>query len=256
MNSLRSSLPSFSAHAMRNNAATASASFRAMIGRGLAWLFAFCLLCSVSMGRSIAQTPNPPSGSNAAKKAAISASILIVGDSLSAEYGLTRGKGWVALLGARLTERGVKHQIINASISGETTSGGRARFTELLNKHKPSHVILELGANDALRGLPLAQTEGNLKSMVVEAKKLGAAVVIIGIQIPPNYGKSYTEGFKSVFPSIATEQKTELVPFMLEGFADKPEFFQKDRIHPNESAHPIILNTVWPAIAKALKLKV
>jgi acyl-CoA thioesterase I len=183
------------------------------------------------------------------------ANILVVGDSLSAEYGLIRGRGWVALLGLRLTERGVKHQIVNASISGETTSGGRTRFNNLLDKHKPSHVVLQLGANDALRGLPLAQTEANLKSMVTDAKKSGATVVIIGIQIPPNYGKSYTEGFKALFPSIANEQKTELVPFMLEGFADKPEFFQKDRIHPNESAHPVILNLIWPAVAKALKTK-
>jgi acyl-CoA thioesterase I len=183
------------------------------------------------------------------------ANILIVGDSLSAEYGLVRGKGWVALLGSRLTERGVKHQIVNASISGETTSGGRTRFNDLLQKHKPNYVVLQLGANDALRGLPITQTEANLKSMVVDAKKMGASVVIIGIQIPPNYGKSYTEAFKVIFPNIATEQKTDLVPFMLEGFADKPEFFQKDRIHPNESAHPIILNLIWPAIAKAMKTK-
>jgi acyl-CoA thioesterase I len=181
--------------------------------------------------------------------------ILVVGDSLSAEYGLVRGKGWVALLSARLTERGVTHQMVNASISGETTSGGRTRFSELLQKHTPTHVILQLGANDALRGLALTQTQANLKSMVVDAKKYGATVVIVGIQIPPNYGKSYTEAFKAVFPTIANEQKTQLVPFMLEGFADKPEFFQKDRIHPNESAHPIILNSIWPAIAPALKLK-
>ncbi len=183
------------------------------------------------------------------------ASILIVGDSLSAEYGLIRGKGWVALLGSRLTERGVKHQIVNASISGETTSGGRTRFNDLLQKHKPSYVVLQLGANDALRGLPITQTEANLKSMVVDAKKMGATVVIVGIQIPPNYGKSYAEAFKAIFPNIATEQKTELVPFMFEGFADKPEFFQKDRIHPNESAHPVILNLIWPAVAKAMKTK-
>jgi acyl-CoA thioesterase I len=181
--------------------------------------------------------------------------LLVVGDSLSAEYGLVRGKGWVALLSARLTERGVKHQIVNGSISGETTSGGRTRFNDLLQKHKPTHVVLQLGANDALRGLPLAQTEANLNSMVIDAKKMGAAVVIVGIQIPPNYGKSYTEGFKSIFPNIANAQKTELVPFMFQGFADKPEFFQKDRIHPNETAHPIILNLIWPAMAKALKTK-
>jgi acyl-CoA thioesterase I len=183
-------------------------------------------------------------------------SILIVGDSLSAEYGLIRGKGWVALLGSRLTERGVKHQIVNASISGETTSGGRTRFNDLLQKHKPNYVVLQLGANDALRGLPITQTEANLKSMVIDAKKMGATVVIVGIQIPPNYGKSYTEAFKAIFPTIAIEQKTELVPFMFEGFADKPEFFQKDRIHPNESAHPVMLNLIWPAVAKAMKTKI
>jgi acyl-CoA thioesterase I len=183
------------------------------------------------------------------------ASILVVGDSLSAEYGLIRGKGWVALLGSRLTDRGVKHQIVNASISGETTSGGRTRFNDLLQKYKPNYVVLQLGANDALRGLPITQTEANLKTMVVDAKKMGATVVIVGIQIPPNYGKSYTEAFKAIFPNIATEQQAELVPFMFEGFADKPEFFQKDRIHPNESAHPVILNLIWPAVAKAMKTK-
>ncbi len=180
--------------------------------------------------------------------------ILVMGDSLSAEYGLVRGAGWVALMGQRLKERKINHEIINASISGETTAGGQTRFEALLQKHRPQHVILELGANDALRGLPLNQTEANLRNMIRSAKAIKANVVLVGIQIPPNYGKTYTETFAGLFPALAKSEGIGLVPFMLEGIADKAEYFQADRIHPNEKAQPIILNNIWPAVAKALKI--
>lgn len=196
-------------------------------------------------------------------KAVSAPKILVVGDSLSAEYGITRNSGWVALAEQRIQNsyrgRGIKLNsnlvVINASISGETTSGGRSRINDLLQKHRPTHFVLELGANDALRGLPLAQTESNLKYMVQAAKKIGAKVTLIGIRIPPNYGKSYTESFVSLFAILAKSESTELVPFMLDGFAEKPEFFQKDRIHPNEKAQPIILDNIWPALSKSLGLR-
>ena len=183
--------------------------------------------------------------------------ILVLGDSLSAEYGLKRGSGWVALFDARLQEtksaRKDKVSMFNASISGETTSGGKSRLPELLLKHRPKYVLVELGANDALRGLPLTSTEANLKFIVQESKKMGAKVLVIGIQIPPNYGKTYTEQFAAVFTGLAKAEQTGLVPFLLEGFADKPERFQSDRIHPNESAQAMMMETVWKGFAGMLK---
>jgi acyl-CoA thioesterase I len=181
--------------------------------------------------------------------------ILVVGDSLSAEYGLERGKGWVALLAQQLTSNKVSHNMVNASISGETTAGGRSRMVNLIAKHKPTHVVIELGANDALRGLPLNQTEANLRFMIDEAQKVKAQILLVGIQIPPNYGRSYTEAFAALFPAVAKSENVALVPFMLEGFADKPEFFQRDRIHPNEKAQPLILATIWPTFATLLGKK-
>jgi acyl-CoA thioesterase I len=173
------------------------------------------------------------------------APVLVFGDSLSAEYGLKRGTGWVALMQSRLAAQGVRRNVINASISGETSSGGKTRLPELLAKHKPALVMLELGANDALRGLAISATQSNLKAMVQLAQQAGAKVLIIGTQIPPNYGKTYTEQFAKMFTQIAQTENTSLVPFMLEGFADKNDYFQADRLHPLEKAHPIILETIW-----------
>ena len=182
--------------------------------------------------------------------------ILVVGDSLSAEYGLKRGSGWVALLTQQLETAKVNAQVVNASISGDTTSGGRSRLPALLAQHKPTHVIIELGANDALRGLPLQLTKDNLTFMTQAAQKAGAKVLLVGMQLPPNYGRDYGEKFAAVFGQVARANKAALVPFLLKGVADKANalsLFQADRIHPKEEAHPIMLANVWPELKKILK---
>jgi len=174
--------------------------------------------------------------------------ILVLGDSLSAEYGLARGTGWVALLEQRLAKEGMQAAVVNASISGDTTSGGRARLPALLKKHQPTHVVLELGGNDALRGLPLQSTEDNLKAMTQLAQTAGAQVLLVGMQVPPNYGAEYGQRFAALFAAVAKAQDAALVPFLLKGVADGPEperLFQKDRIHPSSEAHPIMLDNVW-----------
>nr|WP_326529247.1 arylesterase [Rhodoferax sp.] len=181
--------------------------------------------------------------------------ILVVGDSLSAEYGLKRGTGWVALMEQRLTKEKPGAKVVNASISGDTTSGGRSRLAALLQTHKPTVVVIELGGNDALRGLPLQMTQDNLQAMAVAAQGAGAKVVMIGMQVPPNYGQDYANRFAATFATVAKANKTSLVPFMLKNVADVPDaqrLFQNDRLHPNESAHPIILNNVWPTIRKLI----
>jgi acyl-CoA thioesterase I len=181
--------------------------------------------------------------------------ILVVGDSLSAEYGLKRGSGWVALLEQRLAQDKSKAQVINASISGDTTSGGRSRLPALLAQHRPTLVIIELGGNDALRGLPLNMTQDNLNAMTQAAQATGAKVLLLGMQIPPNYGQDYGKKFAATFATVAQTRKAALVPFLLKGVADGPEaqrMFQPDRIHPVEAAHPIILKTVWPSIQKLI----
>lgn len=177
-----------------------------------------------------------------------SKTILVLGDSLSAEYGLVRGEGWVTLLQKKLETEKIAATIVNASISGETTSGGKARLPALLAKHQPAIVIIELGANDALRGLSLTATQENLRSMIQSAKGAKAKVLLVGMQIPPNYGGDYTKQFAALFPRLAKENKTALVPFMLQGVAEKPELFQADRIHPSAAAHPRILNNIWPQL--------
>ena len=225
-----------------------------------------------------------------------------MGDSISAEYGLKRGTGWVALLENRVAEsvnwnekpkanaktaknttntiatqaintptnidnkgkNEIKSSaivtVVNASISGDTTSGGRSRLAPLLDMHHPTHVIIELGANDALRGLPIAMTEENLNAMTQTALKSGAKVLLLGMQIPPNYGADYTKQFAAVFAKVAkvnkVGDKVSVVPFMLKGVADSPDYiklFQADRIHPTEAAHPTILNNIWPELRKQLK---
>jgi acyl-CoA thioesterase-1 len=181
-----------------------------------------------------------------------SKTILVLGDSLSAEYGLARGEGWVQLLQKKLQAEKLAAPIVNASISGETTSGGKGRLPGLLTKHQPAIVIIELGANDALRGLSLAATQENLRGMISSAKGAKAKVLLVGMQIPPNYGGDYTKKFAALFPKLAKENKTALVPFMLQGVAEKPELFQADRIHPNAAAHPQILNNIWPQLKPLL----
>ena len=182
--------------------------------------------------------------------------ILVVGDSLSAEYGLRRGSGWVALLDRRLVKEKVAAKVVNASISGDTTSGGRSRLPSLLAEHKPTHVIVELGGNDALRGLPLKQTEANLTAMARAAKAGGARVVVVGMQVPPNYGRQYGTDFAAAFAKVAKSEGAALVPFLLKGVADGPDataMFQPDRIHPVEAAHAIMLDNVWPVLRPLLR---
>ncbi|MEP7297206.1 MAG: arylesterase [Burkholderiales bacterium] len=186
---------------------------------------------------------------------AASPTILVVGDSLSAEYGLKRGSGWVSLLDARLAQSKIAATVVNASISGDTTSGGRSRLPALLKQHQPGVVVLELGGNDALRGLPLSMTRDNLAAMARAAKAAGAKVVIVGMQVPPNYGRQYGDEFAGLFATVAKSEGTALVPFLLKGVADGPQadtMFQPDRIHPKAEAHPAILDNVWPVLRPLL----
>lgn len=182
--------------------------------------------------------------------------ILVVGDSLSAEYGLQRGQGWVALLAERLQGQKSSATVINASISGDTTSGGRSRLGPLLQQHKPTVVIIELGGNDALRGLPMAMTRDNLQAMTRAAQSAGARVLLLGMQVPPNYGQAYAKEFAAAFSQVAHDNQAALVPFFLKGVADGAEaskLFQPDRIHPLAQAHPTLLNNVWPVLQKLLR---
>ncbi len=193
-------------------------------------------------GAAIAQTPQPPV-------------ILVVGDSLSAEYGLKRGTGWVALLDERLKKEKVQARVVNASISGDTTSGGRSRIAALLKQHKPAVVVIELGGNDALRGLPLNMTRENLAAMARLSSDAGARVLLLGMEMPPNYGAKYAQEFRDLYTTVAKAEKTALVPFFLKGVADTKDptaLFQADRIHPNESAQATMLNNVWPELRKLL----
>ena len=181
--------------------------------------------------------------------------ILVVGDSLSAEYGIPRGAGWVALLSAQLAKDKPQWQVVNASISGDTTSGGLARLAALLTQHKPKVVIIELGGNDALRGFSLKVTQENLTQMIVACHKIKAAVLLVGMQVPPNYGAQYAQDFSRMFQTISQKQGTQLVPFLLKGVADTPDptaMFQADRIHPKAQAHPLILANVWSVLKKML----
>ncbi|MEY4694515.1 MAG: Esterase TesA precursor, partial [Pseudomonadota bacterium] len=182
--------------------------------------------------------------------------ILVVGDSLSAEYGLPRGTGWVALLQQQLAQEKRAVDVVNASISGETTSGGRSRLAALLQKHQPTHVVIELGGNDALRGLPVKMTQDNLLAMTRQAQEAKAQVLILGMQMPPNYGPDMAKQFEAVYAQVAKSQKAALVPFFLKGIGDDPDplkWFQADRIHPNEAAQARMLANVWPALKKLLK---
>mgnify|MGYP001627411079 CR=1 FL=1 len=195
------------------------------------------------------------SGPGAATAAAAPAVVLVVGDSLSAEYGLKRGSGWVSLLDQRLAREGIEARVVNASISGDTTSGGRSRLPALLAQHRPTHVVIELGGNDALRGLSLDMTEANLSAMTQAARNAGAQVLLAGIQLPPNYGREYGERFAALYEKVARQHRVAVVPFILKGVADRPDaaaFFQADRIHPNEQAQRLMLDNVWPELRKLL----
>ncbi|MGO1765897.1 MAG: arylesterase [Advenella sp.] len=178
--------------------------------------------------------------------------ILVVGDSLSAEYGIRRGAGWVQWLIENKKEALDDARLVNASISGDTTAGGRSRLPALLEKHQPDIMILELGANDALRGLSLDASRDNLKSMIDAAQERNAKVVLIGMQIPPNFGPDYARQFEQMFGTLAKEKDTYLVPFLFSSFALDRNMYQDDGIHPAEQAQPLMAQTVWPVLEKAL----
>ena len=179
--------------------------------------------------------------------------ILVFGDSLSAAYGISQPRGWVALLAERLKRERSDYIVVNASISGETTSGGAARIAAALQKHRAAVVVVALGANDGLRGLPVEQMRQNLGTIVEQSRRAGARVLILGMKMPPNYGPTYSQQFEGTFESVAKKYKTSLEPFFLEDFSDKPEFFLPDRIHPAENAQPLILERVWKTLRPLLK---
>lgn len=221
--------------------------------KGFKWM-ALLLLWLTAAGSALAQSPKQ--------------TILVVGDSLSAEYGLVRGTGWVSLLARRLAEApqpaaGKKadsafrlddqYSVVNASISGETTSGGRTRLPALLQQHRPAIVVLQLGANDGLRGLPLAQTRANLEKMILAAKASKARVLLIGMRLPPNYGPDYTRGFERAFRELSQRHGTAFLPFLLEPIALDDRAFQADRLHPTAAAQPKLRDHVWPALSPLLK---
>jgi acyl-CoA thioesterase-1 len=185
--------------------------------------------------------------------AAAEKSILVVGDSLSAAYGIPRERGWVALLAERLKRERVDYSVVNASISGDTSGGGRARLKPLLDKHRPAVMILELGGNDGLRGMSVSQIRSNLGSMIQDAHASGARVLLVGVKMPPNYGEMYTQSFEAVFRELARTHRVAFVPFLLEDFAGKPELFQPDRIHPTVEAQPLMLERVWAELKPLLK---
>jgi len=219
------------------------------------WLKPFAaLLVAVSLG---APWPAQAQAQAEAKtQPAPASTILVVGDSLSAEYGLKRGTGWVPLLEKQLASESKNAKVVNASISGDTTSGGRSRLPALLAQHRPATVVIELGGNDALRGLPLDMTAQNLAAMTQAAKKAGAKVLLVGMQVPPNYGSAYTNGFARLFGQVAKAEQVALVPFFLKGIADVDDAasrFQADRIHPNEQSQSQMLANVWPELKKLIK---
>jgi acyl-CoA thioesterase-1 len=187
--------------------------------------------------------------------AAYSASktLLVLGDSISAEYGLPRDSGWVNLLQKRLSDDKLPLTVVNASISGETTAGGLTRLPALLQQHNPTVLIIELGGNDGLRGLSLAATQANLREMIKSAERIGARVLLLGMRVPPNYGPDYSKRFAAMYQGLARERNVKLVPFLFAGLEDTERFFQQDRIHPNQRAQPVMLDNVWPSLRPLLK---
>ena len=194
-----------------------------------------------------------PALASVAARAADAPALLVVGDSISAGYGLSSGQVWVDLLAEKLEASGYRYRVVNASISGDTTAGGRARIGPLLAQHRPAVVVVELGGNDALRGGNLQATRDNLDAIVKDAQGAGAKVVIVGMQLPPNYGAAYVRQFNALFADVAKARKAALVPSAVEGFGDELAQFQPDRIHPTAAAQSKILDNVWSALAPLLK---
>ncbi len=205
----------------------------APLRQGIAWLLA--LLCLVMTPLALART------------------LLVVGDSISAGYGLAEGQGWVRLLEQRLQAQKSDYQVVNASISGDTTAGGLARLPPLLAEHRPDVVAIELGGNDGLRGQPLAQFQRNLTALVQQAKQSGARVLLLGMRLPPNYGPRYTDGFAQVYVDVAKAEGVALVPFLLDGVGGDPAFMQPDGIHPRANAQQRLLDNAWPQLQRVLR---
>jgi len=179
--------------------------------------------------------------------------ILIFGDSLASAYGIAERHGWVALLGERLQRERLDYGVVNASISGETTRGGLSRLGKVLGEHQPSVVILELGGNDGLRGLPIAEMKNNLGAMIEQSKKAGARVLLVGTRMPPNYGEDYMRAFEGAFTELAKRHRVALAPDLTAGIGERLELFQPDRIHPTETAQPALLDNVWKVLQPLLK---
>ena len=207
-----------------------------LLGETARWLFFVSILLPASIGSALAAQ-----------------TLVVFGDSLSAPYGIPAKRGWVSLLDERLKKEKLDYRIVNASISGETTAGGRGRLAKILADHKPAVVILELGANDGLRGLPIAEMKKNLAAMIEQSQKAGARVLLVGTRMPPNYGPEYAQAYESAFADLARAYKTALAPDLMGGFGEKLELFLPDRIHPNETAQPALLDNVWKALRPLLK---
>ncbi|MDW3714931.1 MULTISPECIES: arylesterase [unclassified Pseudomonas] len=199
-----------------------------------AWLLGSCLALMVMAQEAAAGT------------------VLVVGDSISAALGLETGQGWVSLLQKRLDDEGFEHRVVNASISGDTSAGGASRLPALLGEHKPALVIIELGGNDGLRGQPPAQLQQNLAGMVERSQQAGAKVLLLGMRLPPNYGKRYTDAFARVYQDLAASRQVPLVPFFLEGVGGVEGMMQADGIHPAAGAQGKLLDNVWPSLKPLL----
>ncbi|HZH42630.1 MAG TPA: arylesterase [Lysobacter sp.] len=220
------------------------AGMRAYVQWAIGWLLMVMLAAPLS-----AQPARQP----AAAAPTTTRTVLVLGDSLSAAYGIAARQGWVALTAERLAQARPGWKVVNASISGETTAGGRARIERELKRHRPAVVVIELGANDGLRGLPLAHMRDNLEAMVRAAKAAGARVLILGMRLPPNYGGAYGRGFEEVYRTVARRHGATLLPFFLEPIALRREAFQADNLHPTAAVQPKLRDHVWPALAPLLK---
>jgi acyl-CoA thioesterase-1 len=198
-----------------------------------------CFCLSLLLGAPVARAEPP--------------TVLVLGDSLSAAYGIRLEQGWVALLQDRLESKGYGHRVVNASSSGETTGGALARLPRALERHRPAVVVIELGGNDGLRGLPIAEVRANFEALIRASRDSGASVLLIGMRIPPNYGATYTKAFHELFGELATQHRLPLVPFFLDGIALDDSLMLEDGLHPNAAAQPRLLEMVWPKLEPLLK---